>query len=124
MAVIVSDDTGDAMLAVISASGVYASLHTANPGSTGASELSATGYARVAVNMIPIDPQIISNDANVSFGPASGGDWTEVSYWGLWDAVSGGNFVASGPLNSPVTVLSGDYGLFSTNNLVLNTVVD
>jgi hypothetical protein len=52
--------------------------------------------------------QTISNVNAISFGSASGGDWGFV--WGIadYDASSGGNLIAWGPLTTPVEVTDGD----------------
>src|SRR5690348_6121379 len=73
----------------------FASLHTANPGNTGASELTATnGYARQSVGTMTItSSNQASNAGTVSF-TASGGAWATVSYAGLWTASTAGNFLA------------------------------
>lgn len=73
----------------------YASLHTGNPGGTGANELTsgtATGYVRQSTTLGAASGQQISNSGAVSF--TAGGTWPSVSYAGLWDASSAGNFLA------------------------------
>src|SRR5262245_34229377 len=77
----------------------YVSLHTADPGDTGASEVSGGSYARV---------QRDASDANWSAGtgtdgttdnvatitfPTPSANWGVATHLGLWDAASAGNFL-------------------------------
>lgn len=72
----------------------YLSLHTANPGSTGASELQGNAYARVAV--AASDWTITNNTAtnkNLLSFPTPTGNWGDPTYLALWDAASAGNLL-------------------------------
>jgi hypothetical protein len=71
---------------------LYVSLHTADPGRTGASELSGSGYARQAVTFDPAAGGATDAVADVVFPANSGGAAYTVSHIGLWDAVTGGNY--------------------------------
>lgn len=93
----------------------YISLHTAEPDvTTGSNEHTATfDYARkeFTPDTITASPEFMaSNDAVEEFAAANGGDWTQVTYFGIWDAVTGGNFLGHGVLTTPRTVLDG--GIF------------
>ena len=92
----------------------YCSLHSADPALTGASELSGNGYARVAVTFdVPDGDGDTQNTAAVTFGPASA-DWTAATYFGLWDQLAvGGNFLGGAALDTPRTVLNGQYAEFA-----------
>jgi hypothetical protein len=96
----------------------YVSLHTADPGDTGGSEVSGGSYARV---------QRDAADANWSAGTATDGttdnvatitfpsptaNWGIVTHVGLWDASSGGNFLGGGPLVLAKTINNGDAAPF------------
>ena len=106
----------------------YLSLHTADPGATGASEVgTGVGYARqIAAFIAPADEVVmvngndivtsggtsltlkrISNSAIITFGPASGGGFGEVTHLGIWTASTGGTFVEGGDA-SDVLVISGN----------------
>jgi hypothetical protein len=80
----------------------YVSLHTADPGATGANEVTGGGYARAALTWTagPTDGQI-SATATVT---ATAG--VAVTHAGLWTAVSGGTFLdkAAGAATSTGTV--------------------
>lgn len=92
---------------------VHVSLHTGDPGQTGASEVSGGSYARVAVSRAtgswdaPSDGgayETTDNAAAITF-PAPTGTWGTCSYFGVWDASTGGNFLFGGALavnRSPV----------------------
>ena len=96
---------------------VYVSLHTADPGLTGASEVaSAGGYARVAVTRAagsfsaPATSgsnRQATNSATITF-PAPTGTWGTVTHYGVWDASTGGNFLMGGALDTSRSPVSGD----------------
>jgi hypothetical protein len=83
---------------------VYVSLHSADPGETGANEISGGGYAR----------------KQVTFNAPSGGSMTNsnllrwdnmpavtVTHVALWDAPTAGNCLWTGALTASVTVSAG-----------------
>lgn len=83
----------------------YLSLHTADPGTTGASE--ATGgspaYARVVAAPGAASAGVVTF-GNVTFnvpGNTPGGSYTHI---GGWSAATGGTFRGGDALNTPVTV--------------------
>ena len=85
---------------------VHVSLHTADPGATGASEMAGGLYAR-------------STNAIASFAAASGKANTSnasitvtaaaatATHWGLWTASSGGSFLVGGTLSPSVVCSNG-----------------
>lgn len=79
-----------------SALGAYISLHTADPGTTGASEVVGGTYARVqttwgtSTNGAKTGSQVTLNI------PAS----TTITHWGCWTAASAGTYLAGGLLSS------------------------
>ena len=97
---------------------VYASLHTADPGGTGANELSGTGYARVAITFGAASGGTKSNSAEVTFGPNSGGSaWTAVTHMAIWDASTGGNALSEIALGTSKTVAASDSAKFGVGDL-------
>ena len=74
------------------------SLHTADPGTTGANEGAGSGYAR---------GQTAWSAANAGSGTKAGTPATigaaaqSYTHWGLWSASSGGTFHMGGPLPVP-----------------------
>lgn len=75
----------------------FASVHTANPGSTGASEVTggSPAYARKAVTWSSGTTGTVT--ATVTFDIPSG---TTISYAGLWTASTAGTFLDGGALAS------------------------
>ena len=104
----------------------YISLHTADPGGTGASELAGGAYARAHFAPDPNNTtntnfnafttvgsaDETTNKADVVF-PQATADWNgaaPIKFWGYWSAASGGTFYAGGALNGSngVIVLNGN----------------
>lgn len=94
----------------------YISLHTGDPGTTGASEVSGGSYAREdASAAFPAAASgAISSNADVEFVDMPTATVTHV---GVWEAVSGGNFIAGGALSSSVAVTSGETFKFTSGDL-------
>lgn len=90
-------------------SSTYISLHTADPGGTGASEVSGGSYARVQVNQDGATQpywnsaasSAMDNNGAITF-PEGGGD-ASVTHFGIYDSASGGNFLRGGSLDSSFT---------------------
>lgn len=67
----------------------YISLHTADPGSTGTSEVAGGTYARKAVTWNAATGGNLDNNANPVFDvPAA----TTITHYGRWSAATGGTF--------------------------------
>lgn len=87
----------------------HVSLHTADPGTTGASEVSGGSYARVQVNANggaspswnAAASSSMDNNGAVTFPEDGGG--ASVTHFGLWDAASAGNFIRGGALDQSFT---------------------
>jgi hypothetical protein len=96
----------------------WISLHTADPGATGVNEASGGPYTRKALNQFTAvdDAGAAKRVRNVPplFIQVAAGTYTHL---GLWDAVSGGNFLGGGPLSSPATVHDGDFVIIRENDL-------
>lgn len=78
----------------------YISLHTADPGETGANEAVGGSYGRQSGSFGVAASGLISSDANITFTSMPAGD---IAGWGAWDASSGGNCLWTGWLggNAP-----------------------
>ena len=99
---------------------VYASLHSADPGTSGASELSGGAYARVVHNSWnAASGGAATNSGAITF-PQATADWTQATHFGLWDAATAGNFLGGGALDTPKTVLSGDTAEFASAALTVS----
>ena len=89
-------------------SAVYIGLSTADPGATGSgwANPTYTGYGRQAINFEAAASRSIANSGAVTFAPCSGGS-SVCTYWGIWDAPTGGNLLAYATLASGQTVTTG-----------------
>ena len=85
----------------------YVSLHTGDPGITGASEAAGGSYARQLANasFAAAASGAKATNANIDFAVMPAATITHV---GIWDAVSGGNFLEGGPLAASKTTNAGD----------------
>lgn len=79
----------------------FTSLHTADPGTTGASENAATGgYARQATTWNAASGGTKTNSSALSFSTLGS---VAVAYFGEWTLVSAGVYSIGGALGSSVT---------------------
>ena len=85
----------------------FGSLHTADPGGTGANEVTGGGYARVPLVWDPATGGVSALDSALAFsGPAS----SPATYFGVWSALSGGTFHGAVALTGDQAFnASGDY---------------
>ena len=102
---------------------LHYSLHSADPGDTGASELASTaGYVRAQLDADTNNStntnynaagtsgttQVISNKLDITF-PTATGNWNSssaIGYWGVWSASTSGTYYASGTITGGVVVLN------------------
>jgi hypothetical protein len=83
----------------------YMSLHTADPGLTGASEVVGGSYARKALTMSAASAGATANTAIVEF---AGMPAVTVTHVGVWSLVSGGNFLYGKNATANKTYGAGD----------------
>lgn len=105
---------------------LYVALYTAAPSdSGGGTEVTATGYARVAVN--PLDANwaatsgtngLTSNVAAISFGTWTTGP-TTVTHFAILDASTSGNMLVWGALTTSKTVNANDSFSIPANQLTV-----
>ena len=83
----------------------YVSLHTADPGETGASEATGGSYARQSAAFDAASAGATANSAIIDFTlmPAA-----TITHVGIWDASTSGNFLWGGALAASKTTNSGD----------------
>ena len=104
---------------------VYISVHTADPGETGASEVSGNGYSRYAYTCNQTSWSNVSGvakNSNLITLPVATGDWGAVTHFGIWDASTGGNLLFSGALTVTKVVNQADTVSFPVD--FLNIVFD
>jgi hypothetical protein len=100
----------------------YVSLHTADPGNTGANEITGGGYARqgaVAFTNSGSNPTVAANSAIISY-PTATAAWGTINFFGLWSAATAGTFNGSAAVATPKTVNSGDQARFATGALTVS----
>lgn len=81
--------TKEALATAYAGLATHASLHTGNPGTTGANEATGGGYARKALTWTGGTADGVTSAAQVEFDVAAG-TYTHI---GLWNAATGGTFV-------------------------------
>ena len=92
----------EAAAAEVTSLGAYISLHTADPGTTGASEATGGGYARQITTWTGGATDGAVNGSQVTFDLPVG-TYTHV---GFWTAATGGTFIGGTAMSSNA-VLSG-----------------
>lgn len=112
---------------------VYVQLHSGDPGTAGADNVvqsTVTGSANrtsIATSTFSSVTSAtgggfqITNNSSVQITTNASGSAT-VTHFGVWDAVTGGNFLASGTLTSSVDVVSGDTVQFNAGALAIRLV--
>jgi hypothetical protein len=92
-------------------------LYTSNPGpaNTG-TELAGGSYGRQAISFSAVVSATIKNDAPVVF---NGMPSSVVTHWGIFDATSGGNLLAYGPLTTEITSEVGDNAVVNEEDIVI-----
>lgn len=103
------------MLDALGAVAVFASLHTADPGSTGTSEVSggSPAYARKAITWNAASAGNLDNNGNPTFDvPAS----TTITHIGFWSAVTAGTFYGGQAVTNETF---GGQGTYSTTDVDL-----
>jgi hypothetical protein len=90
----------------------YVGLFTAAPSDTGGgTEVTGSGYARVATGTITVSgtsPTLATNGAAIEFAAASGGNWGSITHAAVFDASTSGNMLAFAALTTARTINDGD----------------
>ena len=89
----------DVALTAIGAAATWVSLHTADPGTTGTSEVSGGAYARVQTTWGSAGASSMAGSQVTINVPAA----TTVAYWGVWSAASSGTYYEGGTLPASET---------------------
>jgi len=100
-------------------SNIYIGLSTVDPGESAGTlaEPSGNNYARVQMNSWETSSGgTTSNSAAVTF-PTSAGNWGTISYVCIFDALSGGNMLAYGTMDTNKTVTIGDTIQFAIGDI-------
>lgn len=81
----------------------YASLHTADPGLTGANEVTGGSYARVAITLDAPSGGVSANSNLLEFTGMPG---VTVTHVGVFDAATAGNFIYGDVLSNGSQVVN------------------
>lgn len=85
----------------------FISLHTSDPGATGAGEVTGGTYARKATDWAaPANSQAVGTSVTINV-PAG----ITIGWWGVWSAVTGGTFIYGAAL--PASETFGSNGTYS-----------
>lgn len=98
---------------------IYIALSTADPldDGSGLAEPSGNGYARVVCNAWDAAAsRAIANTGAVEFAEATG-NWGSITHFAIFDAITGGNFLAHGDLAASKTIGAGDDASFAAGDL-------
>lgn len=96
---------------------VYVGLHTsATLDNNTGTEVSGNGYTRMGATFSPPVAGSTSNSSTITF-PTATGTWNQVTHFGIYDTVSGGQLLYWGALTTAKTVDNGDVFTFPASNL-------
>lgn len=99
----------------------YVSLHSGDPGNTGANEVVGGGYSRqgpITFANAGANPTVASNTAILTF-PAATAVWGSIGFFSLWDLLAGGTYRGSGALAQPKPIGAGDTARFLAGALTV-----
>jgi len=107
-----SDSGRNAYLDGFTDAAVFASLHTADPGTAGTAEVSGGSYSREAITWGAASAGTVSSSAEIVFDvPAS-----TITFLGFWSASTAGTFYGSRALDTSQTYATdGTYTIASGN---------
>lgn len=102
------------MLSGFTASAAYVSLHTADPGSNGASEVTGGSYSRESASWGSPSAGAVANSGSIVFDVPSA---TTITHLGYWSAALGGTFYGSRQLDTSQTFSTAGTYTISGGNL-------
>lgn len=103
--------------------GAYISLHTADPGNTGASEVAGGTYARMAYGAYTItgdNPSVASNDNPIEYSQATTA-WGLITHFGVWSASVAGTFKGGEALDLAKNIAIDDVFRFLAGQLTIES---
>ncbi len=109
---------------------VFLALHTANPGLTGANEITLAawpGYTRldfaqgaaIATGFAAAAAKATRNAKQLLFPTQNGANSVTITHWSIWDAATGGNCLWGGALTFNKTLNPTDEVVVHPNELTL-----
>lgn len=97
---------------------IWLSLHTGDPGGNGANEAAGGSYTRIQfTNWSAPAERRTSNSSDIDFGLMSS-SLGAVSYLGVWDDATSGNFLLAVPVNPSLIVSTGSTPKFLPGQVV------
>ena len=111
---------GEELILTTLLTGANISLHTADPGNTGADEVVGFAYTREAYGAFSFtggNPTEAANDAAIEY-PTATGSWGTVTHFGIWQ---GSDFIGGKELVVPKTITTDDIFRFPIGNLTVTT---
>lgn len=110
--------------------GTYVSLHTADPGATGANEVTvgafpayvrrkAEGAGAMGTGWTTATVGSSSNTNQLTYPSNNGAGSVTVTHFAIWDALSGGNCINSAALTTSRTLAINDILVFDVGSLVV-----
>lgn len=104
--------------AYTSPTNVFLGLSTADPTDTGGglAEPSGGAYSRVTLTFATAASRVISQKSKITF-PQATAAWGNLTHYGIFDQVSGGNMLAHGSLTVAKNVVSGNTPSVATNEV-------
>ena len=110
---------------------LYVSLHTADPGKTGAGEVTpeawpayarqdATAGGGLGAAFLPAADSSTSNKQKLLFPALDGADPVEVTHFGVWTDVGGGTYLYGGELEKVRTIETSDEAVIYAGSLTLS----
>ncbi len=97
---------------------IFMALYSVAPTAAGGgTELTGGGYARKSMNVWDAGAAGATENTNAITFAVATGDWSQAVAFGIFDAVTGGNFLGWGDLTTPKTVLNGDTAEFAVAEL-------
>lgn len=105
--------------------GRFVSMHTADPGNTGANEVSTGGgsaYARQAATFVEVgaNPMVFENDGVIEY-PVAATVWGTLTHFGVWSLVAGGTFLGGYALAASKLIEVDDVARFRDGELEIGT---
>lgn len=97
---------------------LYMSAHTGAPGLTGLNEVAGNNYARIALNMADSAGGLGASAATATFLAPGPANWGNLTHFGIWDALVGGNYYGGDALTAPIATSVGVPVTFPAGNVV------
>jgi hypothetical protein len=114
--------TGESVVLDALLVGRFVSLHIADPGDSGANEVSGGAYGRqpVSFNKTGSNPTVAVNNAVIQF-PVATANWGTIGFFGLWSAVTSGTFLGGWPVTTSKAVGPDDTARWDAGKLKIGT---